>query len=171
MEAEAAVAVDVSETHDKDKNMIRYAKIQDFDNIMQMMINFANASPYAPLHDPQYDDGYIRNLLVNFMKDGAIIVGEKDGKLVGMLIALIQGDNWLPHVKSMRELAWWVEPEYRNSTIGYRLLEKYKHLGVSLQQKGAIQGFTLTNMETSPNFDLEKRGWRRLETNYVYEGV
>jgi len=26
-------------------------------------------------------------------------------------------------------------------------------------------------METSPNFDLEKRGWRRLETNYVYEGV
>jgi len=72
--------------------MIRYAKIQDFDRIMEMMINFANASPYAPLHDPQYDDGYIRNLLINFMKDGCIIVGEKDDQLVGMLIAVISGD-------------------------------------------------------------------------------
>jgi len=25
-------------------------------------------------------------------------------------------------------------------------------------------------MEVSPDFDLEKRGWRRIETNYVYEG-
>ena len=40
-----------------------------------------------------------------------------------------------------------------------------------LVEEQHIQGFTLTNMEISPDFDLEKRGWRPIETNYIYEGV
>ena len=34
--------------------------------------------------------------------------------------------------------------------------------------KGIVDGFTLTNMSISPDFDLEKRGWNKVETNYAY---
>jgi len=151
--------------------MIRRAGLQDYDRIMQLMINFANSSPYEPLQRPQYDDMYIRRLLDAFIKTGIILVAEREEKIQGMLIAQIIPDVWLPHVKTMRELAWWVEPEYRHTSMGYRLLKKYQEYGKKLQEKGVIDGFTLTNMEISPDFDLEKRGWQRCETNYVYGEV
>jgi len=151
--------------------MIRRATLQDYDRIMAMMINFADSSPVSALHNPQYDDMYIRRLLDNFMRTGVILVAERETELQGMLIAQIIPDVWLPHVKTMREVAWWVEPEHRHSTMGYRLLKEYVKIGEKLVDKDIINGFTLTNMEQSPAFDLKKRGWSPIETNYIYEGV
>jgi len=150
--------------------MIRFADIKDFDRIMDMMINFANSSPYAAHHDPQYNDRHVRTLLSHIMQNGVIIVGEADGELQGMLIGMINSDPWLPHVKTMREIAWWVEEPYRMTSLGYKLLKKYVDVGEQLQQTGKIDGFTLTLMTQSPEFDLEKRGWSQVERNYVYKG-
>lgn len=151
--------------------MIRRATIQDYDRVMEMMINFANSSPYAPLQNPDYNDTYVRRLLDSFLRSGTILVGEKQQQIVGMLIAQIQSDPWLPEVRTMKEVAWWVEPDHRMSSLGYRLLKEYVKLGESLVEQQLIHGFTLTNMDISPDFDLAKRGWRKIETNYVYEGV
>ena len=151
--------------------MIRTATIQDFDRIMEMMINFANSSPYDAHHQPKYNDEYVRRLLVQFIKAGVILVGEINDRIEGMLIAGITPDIWLPQVKTMKEVAWWVEPEHRMSSLGYRLLKEYIKCGEKLVESDIIEGFTLTNMMQSPDFDLEKRGWRPVETNYVYEGV
>jgi hypothetical protein len=151
--------------------MIRQATIQDYDAIMAMMINFANSSPYSALHNPVYNDMYIRRLLDSFGKEGCILLGIKDNEVVSMLIAQIQTDAWLPEISTMKEIAWWVEPAQRMSSMGYRLLKEYIKIGEKLQEKDIIQGFTLTNMEISPDYDLEKRGWRPIETNYIYEGV
>ena len=150
--------------------MIRRAGLQDFDRIMEMMINFANSSPYAAHHDPQYNDRHVRTLLSHIMQNGVIIVGEADGELQGMLIGMINSDPWLPHVKTMREIAWWVEEPYRMTSLGYKLLKKYVDVGEQLQQTGKIDGFTLTLMSQSPDLNLEKRGWSQVERNYVYKG-
>ena len=150
--------------------MIRFADIKDFDRIMDMMINFANSSPYVAHHNPQYNDRHVRTLLSHIMKNGVIIVGEANGELQGMLIGMINQDPWLPHVKTMREIAWWVEEPYRMTSLGYKLLKKYVDVGEQLQQTGKIDGFTLTLMEQSPDLDLEKRGWHKVERNYVYKG-
>ena len=151
--------------------MIRQAGLKDFDNIMDMMINFANSSPYEAHHNPQYNDKYVRNLLVSIIKQGIILIGDHKDKTVGMLIAGISSDPWLPEVKTLKEIAWWVEPDARNTTVGYKLLKKYIEYGVTMQSKGLINGFTLTNMTQSPNFDLEKRGWEKIEHNYLFRGA
>ncbi len=151
--------------------MIRQAGLKDFDNIMDMMINFANSSPYEAHHNPQYNDKYVRNLLVSIIKQGIILIGEHKDKTVGMLIAGISSDPWLPEVKTLKEIAWWVEPDARNTTVGYKLLKKYIEYGVTMQSKGLINGFTLTNMTQSPDFDLEKRGWEKIEHNYLFRGA
>ena len=150
---------------------IRRATIQDFDRIMEMMIDFANSSPYEAQHNPIYDDEYVRRLLCNFMQAGMILVGEVKGEIQGMLIAGIAPDVWLPEVKTMKEIAWWVDPDHRFSTLGFRLLKEYVNCGEKMVESGIIDGFTLTNMEISPDFDLEKRGWKKIESNFLYEGV
>jgi N-acetylglutamate synthase-like GNAT family acetyltransferase len=149
---------------------IRHATIQDFDRIMEMMIDFANSSPYAAHHEPLYNDTYVRRLLCQFMTAGCILLAEHEEETIGMLIGGITPDPWLPKVQTLREVAWWVDEEYRQTSAGYKLLLKYIALGKKLQDEGLIQGFTLTNMEQSPDFDLEKRGWRPIEKNYIYEG-
>ena len=151
--------------------MIRRAGLEDFDRIMELMINFANSSPLTEHHNPQYNDMYVRNLLCDIIKNGVIIVGEYDGNIEGMIIASINNDPWLPHIKIMREMAWWVEPHVRNTTLGYKLLKKYIEFGEKMKQNGVIHQFTLTLMEISPEFDLEKRGWTKIEHNYMFEGV
>jgi RimJ/RimL family protein N-acetyltransferase len=151
--------------------MIRHADLQDFDRIMEMMISFANAAPVAALHNPDYQYRRIQHFLSHILTSGCIILGVDDSDVAqGMLIASIQPDPWLPYVNTLTELAWWVEPEYRNTTMGYRLLKEYTKFGEQLKQQGTIDNFTLTLMSVSPDMNLQKRGWRAVETNYVYEG-
>lgn len=151
--------------------MIRHADLKDFDRIMELMINFANSAPVDAYHDPEYNYRGVQHFLAGVKGTGCILVGEADGAIQGMLIAQIMTDPWLPHVKTMKEMAWWVEPEYRNTSMGYRLLMEYVKFGKGLKERGMINNFVLTNMTVSPDFDLEKRGWRPIETNYVYEGA
>ena len=150
---------------------IRRAIIQDFDRIMELMINFANSSPLKAHHNPQYNDTYVRRLLCEVIKNGCLIVGEHEGRIEGMLIAYINQDPWLPEVKTLREWAWWVEEEYRHTTLGYKLLKKYIEYGTKLKEAGIVDEFMLTMMDISPELGLEKRGWSKVEHNFVYQGV
>ena len=150
---------------------IRRATIQDYNRIMEMMIDFANSSPYSPQMEPDYNDLYVRKLLDHILKNGVIILGERDDKVVGMLIAAIQQDSWLPEVKTMKEIAWWVEQEHRMTSMGYKLLKKYVEAGEKMADAGLIDGFTLTLMDESPDLGLEKRGWKPIERNFLYEGA
>lgn len=151
--------------------MIRHADLKDFDRIMALMVNFANAAPVDTYHEPQYNHRGVQHFLARVKSAGCILVGEADDQIQGMLIAQIMSDPWLPNHLVLKEIAWWVEPQYRNTSLGYRLLMEYVKFGKDLQHRGIVQNFVLTNMVTSPDFDLEKRGWRAIETNYVYEGV
>jgi len=149
---------------------IRFADIKDFDRIIALMINFANAAPVEDYHSPRYNYRGLQNFLTSVLKNGTIIVGEVDDVIQGMIIAAVDGNPWLPQIKTLKELAWWVEPEYRNTSLGYRLLKEYIRVGELGRSVGAIKNFTITTLTDSPIRDLERFGWRAVETNYVYEG-
>lgn len=151
--------------------MIRHADLKDFGRVIELMTNFANAAPIDALHQPDYSVRRLEHLLARFKSNGCVIVAEdKEGVIQGVLIGVVFEDLWLPYVKTLKEVAWWVEPEYRNTSMGYRLLMEYVKFGNDLINRLVVSNFTLTNMSISPDFDLEKRGWRPIETNYVYEG-
>lgn len=151
--------------------MIRHAGLQDFDRIIELMANFANAAPLDTYHNPEYNLRGVQNYLVTMIQAGCVLVGEIDEQIQGMLLAQICPDPWLNHVNMLREVAWWVEPAYRHTTLGYRLLHEYIRVGKAMQSAGIIDHFVLTTMINSPDLNLQKRGWRPIETNYVYEGV
>ena len=148
--------------------MIRRADLKDFDRVMALLENFANCSPLPDHHNPKYNYRGVEHFLANVSRQGVILVGEADGAIQGMLIAQVLSDSWLPEVRVLKELAWWVEPSHRNSSLGYRLLKEYVKFGKALKEKNIISAFTLTTLEDSPIRDLERFGWRPIEKNYVY---
>lgn len=149
---------------------IRNAKPKDFPDIKRLMVDFANHNPVEDLHNPQYDELYTDRVLQHIYKEGLIIVCEHHNRVIGMLLASIQGDIWLPHVKRMTEIAWWVEEQYRGTTAGARLLKHYISVGIECQERGIISSFTLTTLTTTPELQLEKRGWEPIDINWRYKG-
>jgi N-acetylglutamate synthase-like GNAT family acetyltransferase len=151
--------------------MIRHAGINDFDRIIQLMENFANAAPLETYHQPKYNLRAVQNYLTSLLQGGFILVGEINGEIQGVLLAQICSDPWLAQVSMLRDVAWWVEPGYRHTSMGYRLLKRYTDIGKSLVKNNIVDHVVLTSMVNSPDIDLAKRGWKPIETNYVYEGV
>lgn len=147
--------------------MIKQADVKDFKKIKKMFINFANSAPVNYLHNPKYDDDYIDQVLYTISKQGVLLLAEQDGKPAGFFIATPAADVWLPGIAPvLREMAWWVEPEYRDGTIGGKLFLKYISIAKAMKEVGKITGYTMTLMEQSPDIKLEKYGFRPIETIY-----
>ena len=151
--------------------MIRRAGVKDTDRIIELLEHFANAAPVDFYHNPRYNKRYVMNQLGDIHHRGVILVGEIDGEIEGMIIAKICSDPWMPQIKIMREMAWWVEPSHRMSTLGYRLLKEYQSICSDLKDRNVITAFTITTLTDSPINDMQRFGWRPIEQNYMYEEV
>ncbi len=149
---------------------VRRAIKDDWLDIKRLMIDFANYNPVKDLHKPAYSETHTDEVLAHLTRYGVPLVAEEHGRVVGMLLASVQGDIWLPHVKRMTEIAWWVEEEYRNTTAGARLLKEYISIGIELQELGKITSFSLTTLSTTPDLKLKQRGWEPIDINWVYKG-
>ena len=150
--------------------IIRKAIQTDWPDIKRLMIDFANANPVEDLQEPQYSEKHTDAVLHTLTTQGVMLVAEDNNRVVGMLLSLIQGDIWLPKVKRLHEIAWWVEEEYRNTTAGARLLKEYISIGIDLKEAGHITNFTLTTLATTPDMKLQDRGWQACDYNWVWRG-
>jgi len=150
--------------------LIRKAIEHDFADIKRLMIDFANANPVKLLHHPEYSETHTDAVLKHLHKYGLMLVAEDNNRVVGILLASVVADIWLPDIKRMSEIAWWVEEEYRNTTCGARLLKKYVELGIEYQEMGVISCFTLTTLASTPDMKLHKRGWTPIDYNWVFKG-
>ena len=86
---------------------------------------------------------------------------------VGLIMALITPTVWCNKTLIMQELAWYVIPSKRNTSIGYRLLKKYVDYGNKLKEEGRIVMFSMTKMITSPDIKYGKFGFSKLEENWI----
>lgn len=149
---------------------VRTATIKDYSEIKRLMIDFANFNPVEDLQNPEYDYNHVNRVIDHIVKEGIALVCEHNGRVIGMLLATIQGDLWLPHIKRMTEVAWWVEKEYRGTTAGARLLKYYIGVGIELQETNRITAFTLTTLSTTPDLKLSERGWQAIDHNWIFRG-
>lgn len=143
--------------------MIRQANKYDKTQIIEMMKLFraeANIEQYRDLDNVEY-----WNRLLDSILAGQGVVFLEDGK--GLLMALITHTAWCDKTYQMMELAWYVKPEHRNSSIGYRLLKAYIEYGKQLKEQNRIRLFTMAKMVTSPNLKYEKFGFRKLDEVWI----
>ena len=143
--------------------MIRQATKYDKTQIIEMMKLFR-----AESHIEQYRDldnvDYWNRLLDNILAGQGIIYIEDN---VGLIMGLIVPTIWCDKTLSLHELAWYVKPEFRHTTTGYRLLKAYVDYGKQLKQEGRIKMFTITKMVTSPDIKYGRFGFSKLDENWI----
>lgn len=143
--------------------MIRKATKYDKVQIIEMMKLFRAESKIEQFQDLD-NEPYWNRLLDNILAGMGVIFIE-DGK--GLIMALISHTAWCDKTFQMYELAWYVKPEHRVGTVGYRLLKTYVDYGKQLKEQGRIKIFSIAKMVTSPNIKYDKFGFSKLDENWI----
>lgn len=145
--------------------MIRFASKVDVPVLVEMMRKYADESPIEALrkkesHNRDYTKSVLEQLIIG---RGFVLV---DDKMRGMLAAIISPNFWCPSVSEVKEIAWWVHPEYRNGTIGGRLYHAFMKNAQELVSQKRADVICISLMHTSSVHDLPLK---KIETTYVKE--
>jgi GNAT superfamily N-acetyltransferase len=146
---------------------IRPLQRADYPEIRSMLIDFGLETAITTLDQPEYDFAHFDQILLRCEYSGASLVAQSDGEIAGMILALRESDLWIRKIIRMRELAWWVRPQYRGSSVGGRLWSTYIDRCEDLKIRRQITGYTVSRLATSPPFDYERRGFRFIEATYM----
>lgn len=143
--------------------MIRKANKFDKPQIIEMLRMFRDESPiqqYKTFENVEYISALIDSIIAG---RGIIFIEQN----VGLIIGVIQPTIWCDKTFALYELAWFVKPEYRHTTAGYKLLKKYLTYAKALKDEGKIKLYTLSKLTTSPNMKYEKFGMVKIEENWM----
>lgn len=148
---------------------IRQANKFDFPEILAMLHTFKYEGP-SSFGNSFNNEEYVATLYAHIMAGrGLALVAEKDGSLVGMLIAMIDHVIWDPETRIMRELCYWVDKQHRGSSAGYRLLKEYTRIGDKFIEEGRITTYVIAKLANSPDLKFDKFGFKKAEEIWVAE--
>lgn len=143
--------------------MIRIATPWDGEVIIKMLERYKNESPLE-FHKHTTDPTQARKILAHVWAGaGVCFVSEDSSGIHGMILAVKLPNIWDTDVYTMNEIAYWVNPERRGTTAGYRLLKEYVAHCKELKDKGRIEYYTVSKMSTSPDLDYGRFGFNKLE--------
>ena len=146
--------------------VIREANKFDLPYIIKMLKHFRDHAPVDKIKECN-NETYINTLYHSIIQGrGVAIVAESDQPM-GMIIGFIDQNIWDPDIRVLKELVYWVEPEYRNTTAGYRLIKAYNQAAESLREQGRIHLYTMTKMVNSPDLDFSRFGYKKTEEVWV----
>ena len=142
--------------------MIRPATPWDGPAIESMLERYKNSSPLE-FHKKTSID-FARKILAQIWAGaGVAFVAEDSSGIHGMIIAIKNRNIWDPEIITINELAYWVNPERRGTSSGYRLLKAYVDHCKALKETGEIEYYTVSKMSTSPDLDYGRFGFNKLE--------
>lgn len=143
--------------------MIREATKYDKEHVIELMLEFLAEAKFPELE--HIDNVPYWNRLLDNLIAGQGIIFLAEGK--GVLMAAVLPSIWCDKTFALHELGWYVRPDFRNGTTGYRLLDAYMAYGRKLKLQGRIKYFSMTKMDTSPNLDYERFGFRKKDENWI----
>lgn len=156
--------------------MIREATAADKPRIVEMAARFLLESQYGEIFEHRAAPEKIAALVDSVLRIGAIFVAEEgtliEGefgpemgptRLAGMLAIVV-----VPHLFTGLpygdEIAWWVEPEHRNSRIAYKLLR-------SAEEWATSRGANMVKMSAPAGSKVgefyERMGYKAVESAFI----
>lgn len=143
---------------------IRLANKFDIPQLAEMLRHYRDSGTIKGLKVENEETG-MKILTAIIVGMGVAIVSEKDNKLTGMLLAVKSPFMWDNSKLLLNEIAYWVEPEHRGSTAGYRLISKYVEIADDLLQSGTIMNYTMSQM-AEQKLDYSRFGLKPIETTW-----
>jgi N-acetylglutamate synthase-like GNAT family acetyltransferase len=144
---------------------VRTARVTDIDWLLEQLKSFdvfvdAKKSLF-PAADVQ-----ARSILTNFVMSQPFFVAEGFDGMVGFIAGTL-GPHYLnPELRVLTEVFWWVDPKYRGTSAGARLLQVFTALG-----RLKADWIVMTLEEKSPidPESLLRRGFHPFESIYLLE--
>ena len=146
--------------------LVREANKFDIPALLDMLRAYRIATPLDFLRDVD-DAEYITKLLIELMSGRGLILIAEEAEPIGMLMAIISPSQWELSKYLMTEMAYWMNPDARGSSGGYRLLSAYVEHGQALKDSGRISAFFISKMVNSPDLQYQKFGFTKLEEYWV----
>lgn len=145
---------------------VRPAVESDLDTLVEMGVKFVDCSPFSGMVDLENVRSSVSSMISAYPHAAAVFVAEDSSKkLVGVLVGVLT-TMWFSAHRIACELAWWVEPEARAGSAGWRLLAEYERWA---RDSGAFF-LTMSDMTGGGTSDLEqaylKRGFKLMERSY-----
>jgi len=148
--------------------MIRKATRYDIPRLLEIVEAYAFENPIAVLgkqanHDPKYVESLLFGII---MGRGFVYI---DNHMRGAIIGIKNQNIWCPKVRELNELLWWVEPEYRNGTIGGRLWKAFDQEATQMLGSGDVHCVITSVSASGPLIDYTKRGYKAVGASFVKE--
>jgi hypothetical protein len=147
--------------------MIRTAQAKDIEQCIELLKDFANASLYDYSQWQDKDVEHARRVLFNLMKNEYLKVAELDGKIIGMIGAQREQDPWLLDRQRIRELFWWMTPEYRGTRWSALLFKQWQADTDRWIKLKIVDQVSLSTQPMSSQIELNKRGWQCVEQHWI----
>ena len=149
--------------------MIRSATVQDIDQVLRMLKSFAAASLVDYAQWTTKDEAAARTRLMQLILHQYLIVAVKEDQLVGMIGAIKEQDPWIASRSRMRELFWWVDPDFRRGRLSAELYFRWEQDCERFIRDKLVDQVSLSTQPGSSDLDLRKRGWKCVEQHWIKE--
>lgn len=148
--------------------MIRHATKYDIPALTELVKQFCSAVPSKIANQlDNFDEQNVQKVLMTAIAGcGFVLIDEEQN---GFIAAIVGRNTWFPKILELHELAWWVKPEHRNSSLGGRLFIEFNKIAKQWLKEDRVQAVFATLTANSPQIDYEKRGYHLLESHYLME--
>jgi GNAT superfamily N-acetyltransferase len=150
---------------------VRRATESDLDALMRLAEEFALCSPFRELVSLEELRSNVSRMVTAPSDKTLVLVAEVAGaepRPVGVIVGALT-TLWFCAATVAVELAWWVSPEHRTSSAGWRLLSAYeqwaKASGASWVMMSDMPNGATSNMDAA----YLKRGYTLVERAYRKE--
>jgi len=145
--------------------IIRKAELKDIDAVVELTKDFFEES--ISDYGLTLDDITIRETISNYIKNLVGIVAEDEGKVIGVIGGMLLPSIFNKNQLIGQETVWYVQKNYRNGSVGLKLIKSFedecKSRGTDLIIMGLMGNL---NTEILDKY-YKKRNYKLLEREYI----
>lgn len=147
--------------------IIRSATQEDLPKLVAMGMGFLQSSVYARCLAPSVEgmEAGVKAVLDN----GVVLVAVDGDRLLGGIVGIAAPLWCQPETLVAIELAWWMQPEHRNSAAGVRLLFAFedwaKQQGLAMVVLSDLVPTDRTKQDITPM--LDRLGYQMVERSHI----
>jgi hypothetical protein len=153
---------------------VREAEKEDIMSILVLLRMFAKSTAFSSsikYFSPRSVTGLIQYSMINGYC--LVAVDKVTGKIVGTMLGSIGVNPWTDTTRELREIAWFMDPEFRgDSRAGLRLYKRYVDHSKEMIEEGLIVASHMTTLTTSGTSaeKLVSRDFKKIESHYMMGG-
>ncbi len=144
--------------------MIRRACVEDISAILVLARKFFEVAGYQAM---EFDLDTCAERLIHGIEGNLCFVAESNHQVVGFVLGAVCPSIFNKNIKMGVELAWWIDPQYRNGVLGVKLLKaiekEARNQGVSTWSMICLEALEPDKVESI----YQRLGYERAERTFV----